>query len=113
VRIKVSAQIPSSVFTSIWDDQVEAQQEYQRFASNLWRGDLEPLQAAGVGVTVQVEIGSPQAQPKPGIEVEVEPYVGNAEALDMMAQTRAMLTTRDDVWDRWMKSPAAKALYRG
>jgi hypothetical protein len=109
----VSVEIPASAFTSIWDDPVEAQQEYQRFAAELWRGDLGPLQAAGVGVSVKVEIGSPQAQPKPGIEVAVDPYVSNAEALDMMAQTRAMLTTRDDVWDRWLKSPAAKALYRG
>jgi hypothetical protein len=112
MRIKVTAQIPATSFRgSEWEDPTEASQEFVRFAEEVWREDLEPLQAMGIGVTVSVGVTPPENQPQPGVEVHVEPY--QSDTVDMMKQTREMLTTQAEVWVRFQRSPAAKVLFRG
>ena len=112
MRIKVTAQIPASSFRgSEWEDPTEASQEFVRFAEEVWRGDLEPLQAMGIGVTVSIGVLPADAYPKPGIDVHVDPY--QTDAVDMIKQTREMLTMQAAVWDKWLESPSAKALFRG
>ena len=111
MRIKVSAQVPAAAFTSLWDDPTEASQEFVRFAEDLWRGDLQPLEAAGIEVSIQVGVTHPDNPPQYGVEIGLDAY--RPDMYDMMKRTRELLTTQAAVWEKWLDSPTARALYRG
>lgn len=111
MNLRVTAQIQADAFRSEWDDPVAAGHAFCRFAEDVWRGDLTPLEDQGVSVEVLVQVNNPANGPAKGLEVQISPY--EPQIFDMMRETRQMLTDQQEVWDRWTHSDAARRLYRG
>lgn len=107
MKVRVSVQIPLAQFRSEWDDPIDAAHSFSQFLTEAWRGDLQPL--ADLGIEIQIDAGLAH-EPKPGVEVKVSPY--EQDSFDMMQRTRALLSDKRAVWERFRASKAAQALYR-